>query len=244
MVERGLGNYQIKKSIRAEKAILSILSDGEFHRYNEIVKRTGLSTATVTKHLKKLEKEGFVIKRIDLESNEYPYPVFYRLTAKGEAFKEKELFKDEIDRMNLVELKVSEDDIEEVAKLFLAKPLYEKIMKKISSRGIPRINKFGEMVLLLTDFMAKYNASLCSIRFLIPKGTTIPVLKRDMIFSLYETLLVCGVFNRKHPTHIIMSYNPEFDPEKIRKEIMEFYSRKGFKKDDVLRFLRFISQYI
>jgi len=243
LIEKGVGDYQIARSRKAETKILEILSDGKMHRYGEIVKKTGLSTATVTKHLKKLEEEGYVIKQVDLESGEYPYPVLYKLTTKGESFKEKEIFKDEIDCLNLIEIKISKEDIAEVAKLFLAPPLFEDIIKKASSKAHD-FEKFEEMARLLADFMANYNASLCSIRFLVPKGAPVPVLERTVIFSLYEALLVCGVFKKKHPIHIIMSYNPDINPlEKMKNEVMNFYLQKGFKKEEILRFFSFLYKY-
>ncbi|MEM3699706.1 MAG: winged helix-turn-helix domain-containing protein [Candidatus Bathyarchaeia archaeon] len=77
-MEKGVGEYQIKKAQTSEKQILEILSDGKWHRYQELLAKTKLSTATLSKHLKRLEK-GLIEKRLDLESGEYPYPVYYRL---------------------------------------------------------------------------------------------------------------------------------------------------------------------
>lgn len=56
--------------------IKRILADGKWHRYGEIVKTTGLSPATVSKHFKKLR--DVIEKKIDFESGEYPYPVYYK----------------------------------------------------------------------------------------------------------------------------------------------------------------------
>jgi len=78
MVERGIGSYQIGKAHTAKKTILNVLNNGEWYRYGELKKKTKLSTATLSKHLKELEK-GTVEKKIDLQSGEYPYPVYYRL---------------------------------------------------------------------------------------------------------------------------------------------------------------------
>lgn len=77
-MEKGVGDYQIRKAQTSEKQILEILSDGEWHRYQEIQKITRLSTATLSKHLKRLEK-SLIEKRLDLETGTYPYPVYYRL---------------------------------------------------------------------------------------------------------------------------------------------------------------------
>jgi DNA-binding Lrp family transcriptional regulator len=74
----GKGTTQIKDALKNQKLILSILSDGKWHRHREILEKTKLSPTTLSKHLKELEK-GIVQKRIDLQSGEYPYPVYYRL---------------------------------------------------------------------------------------------------------------------------------------------------------------------
>jgi DNA-binding HxlR family transcriptional regulator len=79
MVEKGIGTYQIGKSTTSENEILNSLTDGEWHRYQDMQRSTRLSTATLSKHLKRLEN-GIVEKRLDLESGAYPYPVYYRLT--------------------------------------------------------------------------------------------------------------------------------------------------------------------
>ena len=80
--KKGLGKYHVDKSRQTAKTILSVLGD-EWLRYGEIVRRTGFSTATVSKHLKRLEKSNLVHKRIDMNSGEYPYPVYYRISSNG-----------------------------------------------------------------------------------------------------------------------------------------------------------------
>jgi DNA-binding HxlR family transcriptional regulator len=77
-MQKGIGEYQIKKAKASKKEILKVLQDGKWHRYNEIKKATGLSSATLSKHLEELTN-GIVEKKLDLESKEYPYPVLYRL---------------------------------------------------------------------------------------------------------------------------------------------------------------------
>lgn len=78
MVERGVGSWQLNKARTAVQAITRILKDGEWHRYQELREKTGLSSATLSKHLKELEK-GVVEKKIQLKSGVYPYPVVYRI---------------------------------------------------------------------------------------------------------------------------------------------------------------------
>ena len=78
MVERGVGSWQLNKARTAVQTITRILKDGEWHRYQELREKTGLSSATLSKHLKELEK-AVVEKKIQLKSGEYPYPVVYRI---------------------------------------------------------------------------------------------------------------------------------------------------------------------
>ncbi|MBS7637038.1 hypothetical protein KEJ37_06905 [Candidatus Bathyarchaeota archaeon] len=78
MVEKGVGEYQIRKAQTSEKQILQVLSDGKWHRYQEIKEAVKLSTATISKVLKRLER-GLIEKKLDLETREYPHPVYYRL---------------------------------------------------------------------------------------------------------------------------------------------------------------------
>lgn|GEM_PF-5005987 len=85
MVERGMGSWQLNKARTAVQAITRILKDGEWHRYQELREKTGLSSATLSKHLKELER-GVVEKKIQLKSEEYPYPVFYRIKEQYQTF--------------------------------------------------------------------------------------------------------------------------------------------------------------
>lgn len=78
-MKKGIGEHQLEKEKTAKSLILNLLSDGRWHRYTEIQQTTNLSTATLSKHLKNLEKEKVIEKKIDLESGDYPYPVYYRL---------------------------------------------------------------------------------------------------------------------------------------------------------------------
>jgi DNA-binding transcriptional ArsR family regulator len=74
---KGYGEKQENDYKKARNKILEILNDRKKHRYNKLLKETGLSTATLTKHLKELA--GIVQKHIEMESGEYPYPVYYTL---------------------------------------------------------------------------------------------------------------------------------------------------------------------
>jgi DNA-binding HxlR family transcriptional regulator len=78
MAKRGLGNTQIGDYKTAKDKILKVVNDGDWHRYSELTEKTKLSTATLSKHLKELER-GIVERCIDVESGDYPPPVFYRI---------------------------------------------------------------------------------------------------------------------------------------------------------------------
>jgi len=80
MTKRGLGSRQISEAKTAENKILKALHDGEWYRYTDLKKETGLSSATLSKHLKVLEK-GILERKLDLKSKEYPHPVYYRLNT-------------------------------------------------------------------------------------------------------------------------------------------------------------------
>ena len=78
MVKRGLGDKQISDFKTATQKILKVLSNGEWYTYSELRDKTGISTATLTKHLEKLAK-GIVERHVDIESGKYPPPVCYRI---------------------------------------------------------------------------------------------------------------------------------------------------------------------
>jgi DNA-binding transcriptional ArsR family regulator len=78
MVEKGVGSYQIGKAQKSESQIFRVLQDGKWHRYQELVRLTGLSQPTLSKHLKNLER-GLVERKLETSSSDYPYPVFYRI---------------------------------------------------------------------------------------------------------------------------------------------------------------------
>lgn len=58
MVERGVGSWQMSRARTAVQAIMKILRDGEWHRYQELRGKAEVSSATLSKHLKELEKGG------------------------------------------------------------------------------------------------------------------------------------------------------------------------------------------
>lgn len=92
MTKRGMGDWHISKATDSKTKILEVLKDGKWHRYKEIVEKTGLSTATVAKHLKELSP--IVEKRIEVNSGEYPYPTRYRLISLSSDVKMLRMIKD------------------------------------------------------------------------------------------------------------------------------------------------------
>lgn len=105
-MERGWGDFQLKKANTSQSKILRVFMDSNEHRYNELLEKTGLSTATLSKHLRKLEQQGKIKKEVDVESGKYPYPVLYRLTPDKMKFQitKQELkdFIDDIDNPDLL----------------------------------------------------------------------------------------------------------------------------------------------
>ena len=102
---KGIGRYHIDKAEDSKSKILNALGSGEWVRYSDIVKRTGLGTTTVSKFLKIMERTGEIEKKVDLESGEYPYPALYRITDKGRNSLEAILKVKEAEQTYPVELK-------------------------------------------------------------------------------------------------------------------------------------------
>jgi predicted transcriptional regulator len=65
-------------NLSTKKDIIRFLDDGEWHRNQDILSNVKGSSATVQKHLNKLA-DGIVERKMDLDSKEYPHPVYYRL---------------------------------------------------------------------------------------------------------------------------------------------------------------------
>jgi len=237
MIEKGVGDYQISKTKKARNKILEILSDGKMHRYGEIVKKTGLSTATVTKHLKELEKEGYVIKHVDLESGEYPYPALYKISAEGQSLREKEIFKEEIDRLRFKEIEISEEHIKKAAETGLGPGFFKLFLDKVKSKPNVKIpENFSFVVKVFFELMTKDFASKCSIKFLMPEDTPPPIDEANLL-ELFESLfLTVRKFDKDKPLHIILSYNPKKGKKWNKEEITKYFEQKGIKDIDVKEF--------
>ncbi len=74
--------HQINRAEEAHRKILCALS-AEWTRFRDIVIKTGLGATMVSRSLKFLVRTGLVERKLDVESGEYPYPVYYKLTQKG-----------------------------------------------------------------------------------------------------------------------------------------------------------------
>jgi len=142
LVERGVGEYQIKKAEKSRTLIINALANGDRIRYTQVVSQTGLSTATVSKFLKKLEKEGEIEKKIDIESGKYPYPAYYRLTDKGLERTNKDALKKRIDETPLEFSSVDITRRSLKAKVDVPR-WYKKIDKLLAKLGVKEVDKKG-----------------------------------------------------------------------------------------------------
>ena len=79
---KGKGLYQTAIARKSRIELLSFFKDGKWYRQKEIKKGVKISSATVNKELKELVKIKILEKKIDLESEEYPYPVTYRISER------------------------------------------------------------------------------------------------------------------------------------------------------------------
>jgi DNA-binding HxlR family transcriptional regulator len=69
----------------AAKIIIALL-DKEPHQYKELLEKTRLSKATLSKHLRKMGHTGTVSREMDTKSGQYPYPVYYTLVGRASEF--------------------------------------------------------------------------------------------------------------------------------------------------------------
>lgn len=106
-----------EKEYNARWLIINALSDGKWHRRMKLKKETGLSSSTLAKHLKDMEKFKVIEKKKDDESGKYPCPVF---------FKAKPALIEWIIESNTIEYNANESILE-----LNATKDYEKILEKI-----------------------------------------------------------------------------------------------------------------
>lgn len=80
---KGIGEHQLRLGEESRRKILAALSGGGWIRYRDIVESARVGTTTASKFLKLMVAAGEVEKKVDFMSEEYPYPVLYKITPKG-----------------------------------------------------------------------------------------------------------------------------------------------------------------
>jgi DNA-binding transcriptional ArsR family regulator len=67
---------------KAQAEIGLFLKDGNSHQYSEMIEKLKgkLSRATISKHLKIMEKNKQVYREVDIKSGKYPAPVYYKIS--------------------------------------------------------------------------------------------------------------------------------------------------------------------
>jgi hypothetical protein len=80
---KGVGKHQLILNLESRRKILAALSGGGWIRYRDIVESARVGTTTASKFLKLMVAAGEVEKKVDLISEEYPYPVLYKITPNG-----------------------------------------------------------------------------------------------------------------------------------------------------------------
>ena len=80
---KGIGEHQLILNLESRRKILAALSGGGWIRYRDIVESARVGTTTASKFLKLMVAAGEVEKKVDFMSEEYPYPVLYKITPKG-----------------------------------------------------------------------------------------------------------------------------------------------------------------
>ena len=76
---RGYGQSQEQAWLTTRRRIVDAMP-GDWARFKELRKATGLGAATLTRHLKDMVAERFAERRVDTESGIHPPPTYYRLS--------------------------------------------------------------------------------------------------------------------------------------------------------------------
>jgi|SRR5208282_2814235 len=84
--EKNSHQWQHAVERKTENSIKRVLMDGKPHLYGILLQETHLSKATLSKHLKIMQKNR-VIGRKEDTTKKYPYPVSYLLLNEDEEFK-------------------------------------------------------------------------------------------------------------------------------------------------------------
>lgn len=109
MKKEKIRQWHEEKKQEAETKIRVVLSDQKLHQYGDLLKETKISKATLSKHLKEMEKKGSVCREMDTKNGKYPHPVYYRINIKTKDILENKLnhlystFQKEIEEMLSVE---------------------------------------------------------------------------------------------------------------------------------------------
>lgn len=88
----GIGYYQKQKAFYAQRVILTILSDGQWHQYKVLKQKAKLSSRTLVKHLDQMKNVNLIEKKTDNESGKYPVPVLYRAQPETVEYIQESLF--------------------------------------------------------------------------------------------------------------------------------------------------------
>ena len=195
--------------------MIGFLSDGRWHRYCEIIDKTGLSTATVTKHLKQLE--GLMVeRRVDTESGEYPYPTYYRIIPPKTRLKIKGLMKDHIS-------KALNDELES---LELVKEEYCGGIDVILSEFAPRREEIDQMISEEIKSRPLLTLETLFTRLAFSRYSIDPLgLERETFPSLMADWMVNTVF-LKCLKRIRENFTPETSYNDFVKELEEVYDNR------------------
>ena len=105
----GMGNYQREKAYYSQKTIFKILSDEKWHRNMELKTKSKLSPRTLAKHLQRLMELKLIERKEDVESGEYPVPVFYKAVPELIEYIDASVIRDEFSE-NVVPMLEEEKD--------------------------------------------------------------------------------------------------------------------------------------
>jgi len=168
-----------------------------------------MSTATASKHLPELEKEGAIERKLDTESGKYPYPAYYRIRQKGlenlSKSQDVRFLRDARLHEVRIPLEIVENTIAEAVATFDRDDL---VFSKPLGPGDQLRSK--EDILLAgrrTAKMARNLAAALRISVFTPKGAEPLWFSDDQIrqLALLLTLYAAG----GDPFRIVLSYDPD-----------------------------------
>jgi hypothetical protein len=183
-----------------------------------------MSTATASKHLPELEKEGSIQRKLDTESGEYPYPVSYRIRPKGleDLSKNQEVrfLRDARLYEVRIPVKIVENTIAETVATFDKKDL--AFSKPLGPGDQLRSKEDLLIAGRRTTKMARSLAAALRIAVFTPKGAEPLWFSDDRVKQL--TLLLTAYAAGKDPFRIVLSYDPDQADAKtnpsLRKELL------------------------